>query len=147
VNIDRFNAGPGHIELRVDAKFVRGLKLLPETVQSKAMSETGRLLLRYFRGENPDLDRIPVELEHLTAFDRQVYQYSREIPYGQTRTYSEVADGIGRPGAQRAVGQAMGRNEVCIIIPCHRVVAQDGLGGFGSGVSWKRYLLRLESGN
>ena len=81
-----------------------------------------------------------------TAFQGEVWQATRQIPYGETRSYLWVAKHVSRPGAARAVGQALGRNPLAIIIPCHRVVASDGrLGGFGGGVELKRYLLWLEA--
>lgn len=82
-----------------------------------------------------------------TAFQRSVWQAAREIPYGQTRTYGEIAAAIGRPGAARAVGGALHRNPLLLVIPCHRILGADGtLTGFGCGLERKSYLLQLESG-
>lgn len=87
-----------------------------------------------------------LDLSGATPFQREVWEITRLIPYGETRTYLWVAEQIKRPRAPRAVGQALGRNPFPIIVPCHRVVASDGgLGGFGGGVEMKRYLLRLEA--
>ncbi len=87
-----------------------------------------------------------LDLSGATAFQREVWQITRLIPYGETRSYLWVAKQIKKPGAVRAVGQALGRNPLAIIIPCHRVVASDGkLGGFGGGVEMKRHLLCLEA--
>ena len=81
-----------------------------------------------------------------TPFQLAVLQELQRIPYGETRSYSEVARAIGRPSAQRAVGAANGRNPIPIIIPCHRVIGQSGkLVGFGGGLPVKRYLLDLEA--
>jgi len=75
-----------------------------------------------------------------------VWQLTRLIPYGETRSYTWVAEQLGKAGAVRAVGQALARNPLPIIVPCHRVVAKDGkLGGYSGGVEKKDYLLRLES--
>jgi len=75
-----------------------------------------------------------------------VWQATRLIPYGETRSYLWVAVQIGKPGAARAVGQALGRNPLPVIIPCHRVIASDGgLGGFTGGLVMKRRLLELET--
>ncbi len=80
-----------------------------------------------------------------TPFQRKVWEAVRAIPYGKTMSYGEVASQIGKPGAARAVGAAVGANPVPIVIPCHRVLAADGkLGGFGGGLELKRRLLRLE---
>jgi O-6-methylguanine DNA methyltransferase len=80
------------------------------------------------------LVRLPIALEDRPAWDRAVLEAVREIPRGQVRSYGQIARAIGRPGAARAVGGAVGRNPVAILIPCHRVVAADGtLGGYGGG--------------
>jgi O-6-methylguanine DNA methyltransferase len=79
-----------------------------------------------------------------TEFQRAVWKEIRKIPRGQTRTYGEIAAAIGRPNAVRAVGSACGANPIPLWIPCHRVVAKNGLGGFGSGLPWKKMLLELE---
>ena len=80
-----------------------------------------------------------------TPFQADVLRALRAIPYGETRSYGDVARSIGRPGAARAVGGANARNPLPIVIPCHRVVGTDGeLTGFGGGLAAKRHLLRLE---
>jgi methylated-DNA-[protein]-cysteine S-methyltransferase len=101
-------------------------------------------LERYFRGEPVSFDDIQVDFGDATPFQRHVYEATRAIPWGKAATYGQVAKMIGKPDAQRAVGQALGRNPVAIVIPCHRVVASGGIGGFGGGLTWKRKLLRLE---
>lgn len=82
-----------------------------------------------------------------TEFQRAVWNELKKIPRGQTRTYSAIAAAIGRPKAVRAVGSACGANPLPVFIPCHRVVAKNGLGGFGSGLPWKKLLLELEGWN
>ena len=79
-----------------------------------------------------------------TDFQKAVWNELRKIPRGQTRTYGEIAAAIGRPKAVRAVGTACGANPLPLFIPCHRVVAKNGLGGFGSGLPWKKLLLKEE---
>jgi len=87
-----------------------------------------------------------LDLSGATAFQCEVWEATRLIPYGETRSYTWVAKQIKKPRAVRAVGQALGRNPLPIIIPCHRVVASDGkLGGFSGGVEIKRWLLWLEA--
>ena len=99
----------------------------------------------YFSGHRttfPD----KLDLSRATHFQREVWETTRLIPYGETRSYAWVAEQIKKPRAMRAVGQALSKNPLPIIIPCHRVVASDGkLGGFGGGVEMKRYLLSLET--
>ncbi|MGD0115311.1 MAG: methylated-DNA--[protein]-cysteine S-methyltransferase [Dehalococcoidia bacterium] len=86
-----------------------------------------------------------IDLSQGTEFQRRVWRALLDIPRGETRTYKQVAEQIGRPGAARAVGQAVGANPMPIVVPCHRVVAQNGLGGFGGGLPLKKRLLRLEA--
>jgi len=80
----------------------------------------------------------------VTPFTLKVHHILTRIPFGRTLSYSEVATLTGRPGAARAVGNACGKNRTLIIIPCHRVLAANGLGGFGAGLDFKRQLLRHE---
>ncbi|MBA7627251.1 Methylated-DNA--protein-cysteine methyltransferase [subsurface metagenome] len=87
-----------------------------------------------------------LDLSRATPFQRRVWEATRLIPYGETRSYAWVAQQVDEPGAARAAGQALARNPLPIIIPCHRVIASDGkLGGFSDGVEMKRRLLRLEA--
>jgi len=97
----------------------------------------------YFSGKRRKFT-LPLDLQG-TAFDQKVWKATQKIPYGQVRTYKEIAKMIGKPNASRAVGNALGRNPIPIIIPCHRVIASDGtLGGYSSGLKIKKILLRLE---
>ena len=83
-----------------------------------------------------------------TTFQQRVWQALREIPYGTTISYGEIARRIGQPRASRAVGLANGRNPISIIVPCHRVIGANGtLTGYGGGLDRKRFLLALESGS
>ena len=87
-----------------------------------------------------------LDLSGATPFQRQVWEITMLIPYGETRSYTWVAEQIKQPGAVRAVGQALSRNPLPIIIPCHRVLAiNDKLGGYSGGVEMKQYLLWLEA--
>lgn len=99
-------------------------------------------LAAYFAGQRQGFD-LPVRLQG-TPFQRAVWQVLTTIPYGETRTYGQVAAAAGYPTAFRAVGMACHRNPVAILVPCHRVVGAAGLGGYSSGVSFKQGLLRLE---
>ena len=103
-------------------------------------------LLSYFAGERRTFD-LPLRMQG-TPFQIQVWQALREIPYGETRSYGDIARAIGNPRACRAVGMANNKNPLLIFVPCHRVIGADGsLTGFGAGLSVKEYLLRLEAGN
>lgn len=112
---------------------------------STGFKQVKRQLADYFKGELKDFT---VELApDGTPFQLKVLQALRQIPYGQTSSYSELARAIGHPKAARAVGAANGRNPLPIVIPCHRVIGSSGnLVGFGGGLPVKKYLLNLESG-
>ncbi len=103
------------------------------------------LLERYIRGERVDFYLVPLELEEATLFQRRVWEETIRIPYGTTLTYKDLATRLGIPGGARAVGQALKKNPVPIIISCHRVVGKEGLTGFTGGLRWKRRLINLES--
>lgn len=101
------------------------------------------VLLKYLDGKQPHLD-LPLDVQ-ATAFQSMVWKELQTIPYGATRSYSEVAEAIGRPSAVRAVGRACATNRVSLVIPCHRVVCKDGgLGGYRWGLDRKRKLLEQE---
>jgi O-6-methylguanine DNA methyltransferase len=134
----------GNVELVTKGQRLRELsftRAAPTRATSDAISAE---IQEYFRGRRKDLRDIPLDLEQSTPFERRVYEATRQIPFGKVATYGQIAKAIGNPKAQRAVGQALGKNPIGIVIPCHRVVASDGLGGFTGGVEHKRKLLRFE---
>lgn len=107
------------------------------------LSEEVGALLRHLRGQQPDLD-LPLDVQ-ATAFQWRVWQELRAIPYGSTRSYSEIAQAIGQPQARRAVARACATNPAALVIPCHRVVRGDGApGGYRWGIERKRRLLAQE---
>ena len=111
---------------------------------SALMLEARRQLRLYFAGELHQFD-LPLELVG-TDFQKRVWSALLTIPYGETRSYSQMAVTIGAPRAVRAVGAANGRNPIPVIVPCHRVIGASGnLVGFGGGLEWKRLLLDLEA--
>ncbi|MDB5852631.1 MAG: ogt1 [Herminiimonas sp.] len=98
----------------------------------------------YFAGERSEFD-LPLDLAG-TAFQKRVWNQLLDVPFGGTATYGAQASAIGHPNAVRAVGSAIGRNPVSIVVPCHRVVGRDGaLTGYAGGLERKRYLLALEA--
>lgn len=108
-----------------------------------AFSDVVEQLDAYFAGTLTDFD-VPLELGG-TEFQRRVWAALRSIPYGETRTYGEIAEQIGSPAASRAVGLANGRNPVSIIVPCHRVIGAAGaMTGYGGGIDRKKMLIELE---
>ena len=116
---------------------------LIEANDSPVLRETERQLREYFAGTR---NQFELELDFAgTDFQKQVWQALLTIPFGETRSYSQIAEQIGNPKAVRAVGAANGRNPISIIAPCHRVVgASGGLTGFAGGLEAKQYLLTLE---
>jgi methylated-DNA-[protein]-cysteine S-methyltransferase len=107
-------------------------------------TEVIKQLAEYFGAQRTDFD-VPITLAAGSPFQRTVWAALREIPYGETQSYGELAERIGRPGAARAVGLANGRNPIGIIVPCHRVVGATGsLTGYGGGLERKQYLLDFE---
>lgn len=108
--------------------------------------ETERQLRAYFAGDLRQFD-LPLDMVG-TAFQQRVWRELLKIPYGETRSYSEVARTIGAPAAVRAVGSANGSNPIPIVVPCHRVIGSGGkLVGYGGGLPLKRRLLALERGS
>ena len=118
----------------------------PEGVQmgnSALLDECKRQLEEYFAGERREFD-LPLSMKG-TPFQMACWQALQEIPYGETRSYADIARRIGRPKACRAVGGANHVNPISIIVPCHRVIGAGGsLVGYGGGLSRKEYLLELE---
>jgi methylated-DNA-[protein]-cysteine S-methyltransferase len=122
----------------------------PDAVESKPPPGVGRAIERVLvllKSGKADLADIPLDLEAAPEFHRRVYEVARTIPPGRTMTYGEIAKRLGVPHESREVGQALGRNPIAIIVPCHRVLGADGkMGGFSAngGVSTKRRMLEIE---
>lgn len=126
-----------------DPKRVR-LGPLAESKEHPVLLETERQLNEYFAGSR---DKFTVKFDCPgTDFQKRVWQALATIPFGETRSYGQIARQIGRPKAVRAVGAANGKNPISIIVPCHRVIGANGkLTGFAGGLKTKATLLRLES--
>jgi methylated-DNA-[protein]-cysteine S-methyltransferase len=117
---------------------------LTENPQHPILLETERQLGKYFAGELKQFT-VPLDFKG-TEFQKKVWQALLTIPFGETRSYGEIARQLGRPTASRAVGAANGKNPVSIIAPCHRVIGSTGkLTGFAGGLKTKEHLLGLES--
>jgi methylated-DNA-[protein]-cysteine S-methyltransferase len=151
----RFNSIAGALGIAVSE---RGLVLLefdrgnfpPERFRAQWVESAAatmpyiKELQEYFSGERREFS-FPLDMRG-TAFQLQCWRALLEIPYGQTRTYADIARAIGHPRAFRAVGLANNRNPIAIVVPCHRVIASDGtLCGYGGGLDLKRKLLDLEA--
>ncbi len=112
-----------------------------------AVAEIMARVCQHFRGDVQDFRDVVLDLGGAAPFARRVYEAARQIPAGQTRSYGDLARAAGRPGAARAVGQALGKNPVSLIIPCHRILAAGGKpGGFSThgGLATKAWMLAVE---
>ena len=143
------NTPIGPVRLEADGEGLTGLVFLdngdPTAPDGPVLEEAARQLAEYFRGARKvfDLPLRPIG----TEFQLRVWRALREIPFGETRTYGDIARRLGRPGAARAVGMANHRNPLPVFIPCHRVVGANGaLTGYAGGLMRKRALLQLERG-
>lgn len=152
---DIFASPVGKLTVITDGDFITGLHIegdryftaIPEgwqRVRNHPLLGQARMELEeYFAGWR-DRFGVPVKTTG-TPFQKQVWLALRQIPAGTTLTYRDIANKVGRPNAVRAVGTAVGRNPVCIMIPCHRIVGSNGgLGGFVAGLARKQQLLELE---
>jgi methylated-DNA-[protein]-cysteine S-methyltransferase len=126
--------------------FFRETEKAPEGLvyrETELLREAGRQLSLYAEGKLREFD-LPLSPKG-TDYQKRVWQKLREIPYGETRSYKQLAEAVGDSNACRAVGSANGKNPIPVIIPCHRVIHADGgLGGFSSGLANKQMLLELE---
>ncbi len=132
---------------RSDGELMEGLKrefpFAARKVDDGGLQSWVGALLRHMRGKDLD-SSLPLDIR-ATAFQRRVWAYLQSIPYGATRSYSQVAKGIGQPRATRAVARACATNPVAVAIPCHRVVREDGsMGGYRWGIERKKALLEME---
>jgi len=143
----------GKIRIAEDGNAITEIVLLPsnDSVPNTNRKETALIrkayeeLSEYLRGIRKKFS-VPLNPRG-TAFQRKVWSALQTIPYGETRSYGQIAAQVGNPKACRAVGMANNRNPIMIIIPCHRVIGADGsLIGYGGGLDLKEYLLNLERG-
>jgi O-6-methylguanine DNA methyltransferase len=115
--------------------------------KSPLLREAEEAILKYLHEHQP-VPPLPLDVWTGTPFQHQVWKALGEIPFGQTRSYLQVAQALDKPRSARAVGQACGKNPVPLLIPCHRIIAADGsLGGFSGGIHIKEALLRIEMSN
>lgn len=111
--------------------------------ETPLIKDAFRQLSEYLIGERKEFD-IPLRMKG-TEFQKRVWTALLEIPYGETRSYKQIAEAIGNPKGMRAVGMANNRNQLLVVVPCHRVIGANGsLVGYGEGLEMKEVLLRLE---
>ena len=135
----------GILKLTADQRKLRSVELVAEAGENcpnPPTEEAARQLQEYFRGERKDFDLFLIYSG--TDFERRVWSAMSEIPYGKVVTYGQLAAKIGQPTACRAVANAVGKIPFLILLPAHRVVASQGLGGFSAGLEAKTKLLTLE---
>lgn len=147
----KVNSKIGPLYLVASAKALHGIfwksqneaKEKVDSVEARLLDYAEAQITEYLNGERKAFD-IPLELEG-TEFQKKVWTELLKIPYGQTRSYKEIAKALKDSNASRAVGTANGRNPISLIVPCHRVIASDGtLGGYAGGLPTKEFLLSLE---
>ena len=141
-----FNSPIGAVRLTEEDGSITRIELIDATDATTAtplQRETARQILAFLRGERQQLE-FPIRMVG-TPFQQRVWHALRQIPYGATRTYGEIAVEIGNPRASRAVGMACNKNPLLLIVPCHRVIGANGkLTGFAYGTDAKQRLLELE---
>lgn len=134
------------VTVEANQESVRSVKLSGKRLCDESMTLPVTFdLQKYFTGENTDFSCYNVDLSGFTAFQREVLTAARSVVRGTCITYSQLASIAGRPGAARAVGNALGVNRLPVIIPCHRIVSKHGPSGYSMGMALKLELLRLES--
>jgi methylated-DNA-[protein]-cysteine S-methyltransferase len=138
-------AGWGVGELWLEGEVLVGHELPRPGVGEAGGGELADRFAAYFAGEPSSFDDVVLDLDGATPFQRALTEALRSIPYGETATYGELAALAGSLGAARAAGTFCAGNRFPIVVPCHRVVAAEGIGGYGSlGVGYKKRLLELE---
>ena len=144
----------GILEIKEENEHIIGVRLLTDKEElakvkfqfplTPLLQQAHTQLTEYFAGECTQFT-LPIKYPHGTPFQHSVWDALRDIPYGETGSYEDIAVAIGNPKAVRAIGQANTRNPILLLVPCHRVINKNGtIGGFGCGVEVKKQLLQLE---
>lgn len=136
------DTSPGRTRARLADRLPDAREGPPPATVVAAIGAVGAVLA----GTPADLRAVLLDWSGVSGFQRSVYEAVRGIAFGETASYGEVAEWLGKPGAARAVGAALGRNPFAVIVPCHRVVAAEGLGGFSAtgGTATKQRMLDIE---
>jgi O-6-methylguanine DNA methyltransferase len=136
VNKREIRSGQLSVTVTFEGETMRGIKL-PRIVPDFSADDLLGML--------EQLKRHPISFEGAPPFHQRVWERLRDIQWGSAMTYAELARTVGSPRGFRAVGQACGANPLPLIVPCHRVLAEDGIGGFSGGAEWKERLLEIEA--
>ena len=130
----------------IGVKFINDDENYEKGDETELLRETIKEINEYLKGERKNFS-VPILMEG-TEFQKKVWKELQKIPYGQTRSYKEIAESVGKEKASRAVGMANSKNPIHIIVPCHRIIASNGsLSGFAGGIEIKKKLLKLEEEN
>lgn len=142
---DSFESPLGTIYMIFSGKSLSGISFAkPHMKRGRAPKDFKMELAKYFKGRLQEFSQKTVFAEG-TEFEKEVWEAIKEVPYGETRTYKWLAKRVGSPGGSRAVGQALSKNPIPIVVPCHRIIESTGnIGGYSSGVHIKRRLLEME---
>jgi methylated-DNA-[protein]-cysteine S-methyltransferase len=142
---DTFSSPFGELYIIFSGKALAGISFKkPHMRMGNVPDSFKKQLAEYFEGKLKEFKQ-DIVLTEGTEFERRVWLALRNIPYGETRTYKWLAEKIGKPKGSRAVGQALSKNPIPIVLPCHRIIESDGdIGGYSSGVDIKRRLLERE---
>jgi methylated-DNA-[protein]-cysteine S-methyltransferase len=142
---DTLSTPLGTLFLLMKGKSLAGISFTkPRMKTGRAPEAVKRELTDYFAGRLREFT-LGILLTGGTEFEKEVWRALRDVPYGETRSYKWLAERVGRPGGSRAVGQALAKNPIPIVLPCHRIIESKGkLGGYTPGVDVKRRLLFLE---
>ena len=143
-----YDSPVGVLEITADETALTGLSIIAEKgfpQENKVIKETVRQLKEYFAGKREVFD-LPLSFD-TTPFRKRVYEALLKVPYGSTVSYKDLTIMAGNRRGYQATGQAMHFNPIMIVVPCHRVINNDGsIGGYGSHIEVKKYLLRMEGG-
>ncbi|MDG6221469.1 MAG: methylated-DNA--[protein]-cysteine S-methyltransferase [Candidatus Thermoplasmatota archaeon] len=138
-----FNSPIGPLGITMAGDILTRIELEPGIDKgSEPPGVVGKQIMEYFNGERTEFT-LPFQFEG-TEFQKKVWRALAEIPYGKTKTYGDIAREIGSPKSSRAVGAAAGKNPIPIVVPCHRLLAKGGMGGFSGGLWRKDWLLTME---
>lgn len=148
IKYDYLETTLGLMEIVCEDEFLIGLKMVLEknhrVNENKISKKVKSQILEYLNGSRKTFS-VPFKLNG-THFQKKVYEETLKIPYGSTKTYGEIASSIGNPKSMRAVGMALGKNPIWIIMPCHRVIGKNRkLTGYAGGIDKKLSLLKLEN--
>ena len=147
--IHYYHSPIGILKITAEEEHITGLSLEPQGrlqrgAPTPLLQEACRQLAEYFSGKRTTFD-LQIKYTKGTLFQHSVWNALRNIPYGEIRSYEDIAVAIGNPKAVRAIGQANHNNPMLLLVPCHRVINKNGtIGGFGCGVEVKKQLLQLE---